>query len=161
MAKFDLNDAAISRLDEAWHRDYQPEMYWGERGGEWPRPLMPDFVAFRRVQEERGRLHDAARRWVSAKWSGFFATNGQPQPLLDVVLFDEISAYPKTRPARGVDGAVRALGLPDPVYVQRSTKFPAMTFGERQIRPIQTWRIAERGRCGVTDPKSLTVSRAR
>lgn len=134
MAKFDLNDAAISRLDEAWHRDYQPEMYWGKRGGEWPRPLMPDFVAFRRVQEERGRLHDAARQWFSAKWPGFFATNGQPQPVLDVVLLDEISAYPKTRPTEGVEGAVRALGLPHTVYVQRSIKFPAMTLGERQIR---------------------------
>jgi hypothetical protein len=134
MAKFDLNDDAISRLDEAWHRDYQPEMYWGKRGGEWPRPLDPDFVAFRRVQEERGRLHDAARQWFSAKWPGFFATNGQPQPLLDIVLLDEISAYPETRPARGVDGAVRALGLPHTVYVQRSTRFPAMTLGERQIR---------------------------
>ena len=61
MAKFDLNDAAISRLDEAWHRDYKPEMYWGKRGGRWPRPLDPDFVAFRRVQEERGRLHGVAR----------------------------------------------------------------------------------------------------
>jgi hypothetical protein len=38
MAKFDLNEAAISRLDDAWHREYQPEMYWGKRGGEWPRP---------------------------------------------------------------------------------------------------------------------------
>ncbi|ORA09106.1 hypothetical protein [Mycobacterium arosiense] len=133
MAKFDLNDAAISRLDAAWHRDYQPEMYWGKWGGEWPRPLMPDFVAFRRVQEERGRLHDAARQWFSAKWPGFFATNGQPQPLLDVVLLNEISAYPETRPAEGVEGAVRALGLPHTVYVQRSTKFPAMTLGERQI----------------------------
>lgn len=134
MAKFDLADAAISRLDEAWHREYQPEMYWGKWGGEWPRPLDPDFVAFRRVQEERGRLHDAARQWFSAKWPGFFASNGQPQPLLDVVLFDEITAYPTTRPAREVDGAVRALGLPDPIYVQRSTKFPAMTLGDRQIR---------------------------
>ncbi|MGY4652492.1 hypothetical protein [Mycobacterium sp. URHB0021] len=134
MAKFDLNDAAISQLDEAWHRDYQPEMYWGERGGEWPRPLDPDFVAFRRVQEERGRLHAAARKWFSAKWPGFFATNGQPQPLLDIVLFNEISAYPDTRPPRGVDGAVRALGLPHTVYVQRSTTFPAMTIGERHIR---------------------------
>jgi hypothetical protein len=88
MTKFDLNDAAISRLDEAWHRDYQPEMYWGKRGGEWPRPLSPDFVAFRRVQEERGRLHDAARQWLSTKWPGFFATNGQPQPLLDIVLLE-------------------------------------------------------------------------
>jgi hypothetical protein len=134
MARFDLNDAVISRLDEAWHRDYQPEMYWGRWGGEWPRPLMPDFVAFRRVQEERGRLHDAARRWLSGKCPGFFATNGQPQPLLDVVLLDEISAYPKTRPVEGVEGAVRALGLPHTVYVQRSSKFPAMTLGERQIR---------------------------
>jgi hypothetical protein len=57
-------------------------MYWGKWGGEWPRPLSPDFVAFRRVQQERGRVHDAARRWFSAKWPAFFATNGQPQPLL-------------------------------------------------------------------------------
>lgn len=134
MAKFDLNDAAISRLDEAWHRQYQPEMYWGKWGGAWPRPLDPDFVAFRRVQEERGRLHDAARQWFSSKWPGFFATNGQPQPLLDVVLFDEISAYPKTRPTMGVEGAVRALGLPHTVYVQRSPKLPAMTLGERDVR---------------------------
>lgn len=147
MAKFDLDDDAISRLDEAWHRDYQPEMYWGKRGGEWPRPLDPDFVAFRRVQEERGRLHGAARQWFSAKWPGFFATNGQPQPFLDVVLFDEISAYPETRPARGVDGAVRALGLPHTVYVQRSSKLPAMTIGERDIRTDsdmedrRTWAI--------------------
>jgi hypothetical protein len=147
MAKFDLNNAAISRLDEAWHREYQPEMYWGKRGGEWPRPLSPDFVAFRRVQEERGRLHDAARQWFSAKWPGFFATNGQPQPLLDIVLLDEISAYPETRPARGIDGAVRALGLPHTVYVQRSTKFPAMIIGERDIRSDsdmedrRTWAI--------------------
>ncbi|WP_157137528.1 hypothetical protein [Mycobacterium parascrofulaceum] len=147
MAKFDLNDAAISRLDEAWHRDYQPEMYWGKRGGEWPRPLSPDFVAFRRVQEERGRLHDAARQWFSAKWPGFFATNRQPQPLLDIVLLDEISAYPETRPASGVDGAVRALGLPHTVYVQRSTKFPAMIIGERDIgsdsdmEDRRTWAI--------------------
>jgi hypothetical protein len=97
-------------------------------------PPGPDFVAFRRVQEERGRLHDAARQWFSAKCPGFFATNGQPQPLLDIVLLDEISAYPETRSARGVDGAVRALGLPHTVYVQRSTRFPEMTLGERQIR---------------------------
>ena len=147
MAKFDLNYAAISRLDEAWHRDYQPEMYWGKRGGEWPRPLSPDFVAFRRVQEERGRLHHAARQWFSAKWPGFFATNGQPQPLLDIVLLDEISAYPETRPARGIDGAVRALGLPHTVYVQRSTKLPAMIIGERDTRSDsdmedrRTWAI--------------------
>lgn len=32
MAKFDLNDAAVSRLDEFWHRDYKPEMYWGKWG---------------------------------------------------------------------------------------------------------------------------------
>ena len=134
MAKFDLNDAAISRLDEAWHRHYRPEMYWGKKGGEWPRPLMPDFVAFRRVQEERGRLHDVARQWFSAKWPGFFAANEQPQPLIDIVLFEEISAYPKTRPAIGVDGAVRALGLPHTVYVQRSDRFPAMTLGQRDIR---------------------------
>lgn len=147
MAKFDLNDAAISSLDETWHHDYQPEMYWGKRGGEWPRPLSPDFVAFRRVQEERGRLHYAARQWFSAKWPGFFATNGQPQPLLDIVLLDEISAYPDTRPARGVNGAVRALGLPHTVYAQRSTKLPAMIIGERDIRSDsdmedrRTWAI--------------------
>lgn len=134
MAKFDLNDAAISRLDEAWHRDYQPEMFWGKWGGEWPRPLTPDFVALRRVQEERGRLHDAARQWFCTKWPGFFASNGQPQPLLDVVLLDEISAYPTTRPPQGIEGAIRALGLPHTVYVQRSTKFPAMTLGERESR---------------------------
>ena len=32
MTKFDLNDAAVSRLDEFWHRDYKPEMYWGKWG---------------------------------------------------------------------------------------------------------------------------------
>ncbi len=134
MAKFDLNDAAASRLDEAWHRDYQPEMYWGKWGGPWPRPLDKDFVAYRRVQEERGYLHRVARQWFSAKCPGFFEANNQPQPLIDVVLFDEISAYPEKRPARGVDGAVRALGLPDTFYVQKSTMFPAMTLGGRQIR---------------------------
>jgi hypothetical protein len=134
MAKFDLNDAAASRLDEFWHRDYQPEMYWGKRGGTWPRPLDKDFVAFRRVQEERGRLHCVARQWFSAKCPGFFATNEQPQPLLDIVLFDEISAYPEKRPARGVDGAVRALGLPHPYFIQRSTKFPAMILGDAKTR---------------------------
>jgi hypothetical protein len=147
MAKFDLNDAAISQLDEAWHREYQPEMYWGKRGGEWPCPMSPDFVTFRKVQEERGRLHDAARQWFSAKWPGFFTTNGQPQPLLDIVLLDEISAYPETRPARGIDGATRALGLPHTVYVQRSTRFPAMIIGKRDIRSDsdmedrRTWAI--------------------
>jgi hypothetical protein len=134
MAKFDLNEAAVSRLDESWHRDYKPEMYWGKWGGPWPRPLDKDFVAYRRVQEERGHLHRVARQWFSAKCPGFFASNNQPQPLLDIVLFDEISAYPEKRPARGVDGAVRALGLPHTVHVQKSTKFPAMTLGERQIR---------------------------
>lgn len=147
MAKFDLNDAAVSRLDDAWHRVYQPEMYWGKRGREWPRPLMPDFVAYRRVQGERGHLHDAARQWFSARMPGFFATHDQPQPLLDVVLFDEISAYPTTRPPRGIEGAIRALGLPHTVYVQRSTKFPAMTYGEREtgsdseIEGRRTWAL--------------------
>lgn len=133
MAKFDLNDAAISRLDAVWHQAYEPEMYWGKWGREWPRPLMPDFVAFRRVQEERGRLHDAARQWFSEKLPGFFAAHGQPQPLLDIVLFDEISAYPTTRPPRGVEGAIRALGLPHTVFVQRSAKFPAMTYGQPEV----------------------------
>jgi hypothetical protein len=134
MAKFDLNDAAASRLDEFWHRDYKPQMDWGKWGGRWPRPLDEDFVAYRTVQEERGRLHHVARQWFSAKCPGFFASNKQPQPLLDIVLFDEISAYPEKRPTSGVDGAVRALGLPHPYYIQRSTKFPAMILGEAQTR---------------------------
>lgn len=134
MAKFDLNEAAVSRLDESWHREYQPEISWDNRGGRWPRARGKEFAAFRRVQEERGRLHSVARQWFSAKWPGFFAANDQPQPLLDVVLFDEITAYPEKRPSPGVAGAIRALGLPHPYFVQRSTAFPAMILGQMDIR---------------------------
>lgn len=87
VAEFVLSDSAATSLDEEWHRDHEPLLL---RGKGRPRTLNRQFSTYWQTQAARRRLHDTARSWLGESLPGFFASNGSPQLLLDLLLFDKL-----------------------------------------------------------------------
>ncbi|HJT90681.1 MAG TPA: hypothetical protein VJ777_01890, partial [Mycobacterium sp.] len=83
-------------------------------------------AAFRTTQAARYSLHESARDWFAEKWPGFFASRGEAQPLIDMLLTDKVD--PQTVD-RDLDDALRALGLSiHNVYVETSKDMPKFVF---------------------------------
>jgi hypothetical protein len=147
MAHFYLTDAGASRLDTVWHRNFNAAINWGKFGGKWPQASGKKWVAFRQTQETRGSIHDAARQWMRKHCPGAFAANGQPQPLLDVLIFDELDGTLETRPDEIVHDAMRALGLPHTQDIERSDRLPGMVlapaevFFDSEMEVRRTWSV--------------------
>ncbi len=147
MAHFYLTDAGASCLDTVWHRHFNPAIDWGKFGGKWPQAIGQKWVAFRQTQETRGAIHDAARQWMRKHCPGAFAANGQPQPLLDVLIFDELEGTLETRPDEMVHDAMRALGLPQTHDIERSDQLPGMVlaaaevFFDSEMETRRTWSM--------------------
>jgi hypothetical protein len=108
MAYFHLSEDASRRVDQTWHADHEPQITRGHG-----RPKAEDrmWTSFRRTQGSRQELHDAARSWLAKRCPGFFEANGEPQLLLDLLLFDEYDPIPGTRADRQFSDALRALGV--------------------------------------------------
>lgn len=147
MAHFYLTNEGASRLDAVWHRDFRPAINWGKIGGKWPQASGQKWVAFRQTQEARGAIHDAARQWMRKHCPGAFAANGQPQPLLDILIFDELDGTLERRPDEMVHDAMRALGLPHTHDIVRSDRLPGMVlaasevFFDSEMETRRTWSL--------------------
>jgi hypothetical protein len=147
LAHFQLTSEGAKRLDGVWHRDFQPEIHWGEFGGRWPQATGKQWVAFRQTQEARGAIHDRARGWLREKCPGVFAANGQPQPLLDVLIFDEADATLDQDPGHAGHDRLRALGLPNTHDIERSDQIPGMVlalaevYQDSEMEDRRTWAL--------------------
>ncbi|MBW4780874.1 hypothetical protein KZO37_16020 [Rhodococcus fascians] len=107
VACFTFADTQSRNLNDAWHRQYLPEIH--RRPGQLAQAQAPAWVAYRRVQTVRERQHEIARRWLAAHAPGAFAAGGNPQPLIACLLF---SGYGPTAPTNRVtDSHLRALGI--------------------------------------------------
>jgi hypothetical protein len=133
LAHFQLTPTGAKRLDAVWHRDFQPAIHWRGVGGRWPQAAGKQWVAFRQTQEARGAIHDQARGWLREKCPGIFAANGQPQPLLDVLIFDEADATLDEDPGRDGHDRLRALGLPHAHDIERSDQIPGMVLSLAEV----------------------------
>lgn len=124
IAEFHLNDEVATALDDEWHKVQEPMLLKAKP--RW-RALSRKWAAYQRVQSKRRQLHYAARDWLAGKLPGFFSTNEEPLPLLDLMLFDKID--PTLAPRANVsrenaikkDDAYRALGISLHEYYQTTS----------------------------------------
>ncbi|OBB15858.1 hypothetical protein A5662_06450 [Mycobacteriaceae bacterium 1482268.1] len=136
-ATFHVTEEATRCIDRVWQRDHQPELLCGK---DLRRPLpqtIPE-VAMRRTQLARQELHDAARRWLADVCPGFFAVNGEPQPLIDLLLFTKRTVAQIDTEDRLHGDAYRAIGLTERSFTLASSELPAMNL-ERAERGIGSY----------------------
>jgi hypothetical protein len=138
VARFRLSQTEAASLDLEWHRPHEPRLVRGERRA---RALDRQWAAFRDTQEFRRAQHDRARKWLSDKLPGYFASRGRAQPVLDLMLFDHFDpTLSQNRQATevAVDGfsdALRALGLSDhDLYLITSTALPKLSLAQSDVR---------------------------
>jgi hypothetical protein len=143
MARIDLTDRGAAKLNETWHRLFLPRIDWGKWGGAWPQAQGEKWTAFQKTQEARAALHKQARRWLRRQCPGVFATNGYPQPLIDILLFDGLDATFEKRTDEGTSDALRALGLSSSSLIERSDQLPTMVMTKADTRSDS--RMDQRG----------------
>lgn len=118
-AEFHLRDEAAAALDVEWHKQHEPLLLW-ERSR--PRSLDRHWATIHEVQLARRSMHYAARDWLATRLPGFFSRMERPQPLLELMLFDNLDPTVLPRPAQNRDqrvsegDALRALGIERPVF---------------------------------------------
>lgn len=144
-ATFYVSDDSARSIDKVWQQDHQPELLHG-RGVRRPLPQTAQEVAFRRTQLARQEMHETARRWLAEICAGFFALNGEPQPLIDLLLFTQREATIESNPNQRQDNAYRAIGLTEHSIVQTSPELPAMNLErvERRysyVSGARTWAL--------------------
>jgi hypothetical protein len=103
-----LSEQGSQSLNNVWHATHEPYFEW--RG--LSRPIVESryFSAIRATQNERNRLHDLARSWLSDQCSGFFADSDSGQPVVDFNLFAVHDPLARAASPRGSD-ALRALSM--------------------------------------------------
>jgi hypothetical protein len=126
IGQFTLTEKAAESLDKIWHDSHEPILV-RENGK--LRPQDRQFSSYRIIQNHRRTLHDEARGWMSRRCPGFFATNNEPQFVVDIMLTDKYDPTLGKEPDRDFLDALRALGV-DGVNIQRHTtkELPKMLF---------------------------------
>ena len=142
---FYISEDAARSIDKVWQQDHKPELLRG-RGPQRPVPQTAQEVAIRRTQLARQEMHEAARRWLAKICEGFFAVNGEPQPLIDLLLFTEREATLESSPNKFYDDAYRAIGLSEPSFLITSPELPAMNLerverGYSYVDGARTWAL--------------------
>src|SRR5664279_5518222 len=144
VAYFHLTDDAAASLDAVWHTPHEPQLV---RGPGRPRAENRMWATFRITQESRRALHDAARGWMADRCPGFFATNDEPQLLMDMLLLNKHDPIPG-RTDRDFSEALRALGLTGHDVLHRtSPEVPQMLLCPverslcRALGPKRTWAL--------------------
>lgn len=133
IAKFNLSDQGSRQLDAVWHHSYQPGIDWGKWGGPWPQAQGAKWAAFRETQLARGALHQEARLWLRRFCPGVFASNDQPQPLIDILLFNELDGRFTEPPNEQVRDNLRALGLSSGPTIEKSDQVPGMVLAPAEV----------------------------
>jgi hypothetical protein len=136
VARFYTSAEYATHVDSVWHEPYEPEFVCGRRGA-WSRAETAQFAAFRHTQLARQSIHSAAREWLRKAAPGFFAANDQPQPLVDILIFNEREADIQRNPSRQQDDAYRALGLTNHTSVQTSEQLPGFNLERADRTPGQ------------------------
>lgn len=143
LVRVDLTDRGAGKLNDTWHRLFLPRIDWGRWGAAWPQAQGAKWTAFRKTQEARGVLHKQARRWLRKQCPGVFASNGYPQPLIDILLFDGLDATFEKRTDQDTSDALRALGLTTSALIERSDQLPQMVMEKADTRSDS--RMEQRG----------------
>lgn len=73
-------------IDDVRRATRKPALLW--RGLRRPQTLDPRAATQVAMQEERQRIHDLARKWMSSRVPGHFSGTRLGQPVMDLVLFD-------------------------------------------------------------------------
>ncbi|MEW2405697.1 hypothetical protein [Streptomyces griseoviridis] len=139
LAHFTISPAGSSYVDSVWHSSHEPEIV---RGNGRPRAENRMWVAFRKTQEARESLHEAARSWLARALPGAFAAAGEKQPLLDILLFDSYDPLLEEPAERELLDNIRALGLSGGHGLHRTTEsLPGLVF-----EPLDTRLCPSMGR---------------
>ena len=124
VALFQLAEHAAIYLDHVWRAPHLPSLVHGNGR---PQASSSMWTAFRITQQARRKAHDSARSWMAGRCGGFFASNHEPQLLVDALLFDRYDPIRDERTDRRFDDALRALGLTGQDVLHRtSEQIPAM-----------------------------------
>jgi hypothetical protein len=142
---FSLTAEAARKLDEVWHEPHEPLLVRAGR-----RPLAEDrqFAAFRRTQSARSEAHEAARRWLRERCPGAFASSGESQPLIDLLMMEEFDPVSGADVPPELNDAFRALGLTEHGFIQyTSTDLPKLALVPTEltmtpsIGSARTWAL--------------------
>lgn len=134
VARFYLSAEGAKSVDSVWHKLYEPEFVWG-RPWAWSRAETAQFAAIRHTQQARQSIHSAARNWLRGKAPGVFAANDEPQPLVDILLFNQREANIPNNPSSQEDDAYRALGLTSYTTIQTSEQLPGFNLDKTDATP--------------------------
>jgi hypothetical protein len=145
VATFYVTQEGARRVDAVWQRDHAPEFIHGR--GEWPLAYTAQAMANRRTQQARESMHDSARSWLNKTCPGFFAANGEPQPLVDLMLFTLREATITQNLSASEDRVYGALGLVEHTFTQTSDELPGLNlertepFTVHWIDTRRTWAL--------------------
>lgn len=153
VASFTLTEAASKSLDQVWHSQHEPKLQWVPSQGS-PRSLTRLDSGIWKTQEARRNLHSAARDWLEETVSGFFAETKTPQPVLDLLLFDQFDPLEEPYVEQSQTewtkhhSAFRALGIESSsVYYRVSPSFPKLVLSSHDhlfrepLADNPTWSI--------------------
>jgi hypothetical protein len=125
VAKFTVRPETGATLDRIWHETQEPQIYRAK--GRQPGAESRQFAAYRRTQNARWEMHQAARDWVARTCPGFFADYHQEAPLLDLMLLKNYDPTTAASVRAEMSDPMRALGLTDyTVQHQTSAALPGL-----------------------------------
>lgn len=145
-ATFYVTEEATRCIDHVWQQDHQPELLCG-KGLRRPSAQPIPEVALRHTQLARQELHDAARQWLADICPGFFAVNGEPQPLVDLLLFTKRTVAQIDTEDRLPHDAYRAIGLTQGSFTLTSPELPGMNLEKAEdgvgsyVNGARTWAL--------------------
>lgn len=108
-----LSETGQRSLDTKLKEQREPTLRW--QGLKRPDVQGRLFSAYHSTQEERKRLHDLARAWLTARCGGFFAGTPMGQPLVDFSLFAKWDPLGDTSDSLAMRDSLRALGFNETV----------------------------------------------
>ncbi|GAA1264730.1 hypothetical protein [Saccharothrix xinjiangensis] len=110
LARFDINKESAKAVDDIWHETHEPEVVRN-----FGRPMAQGrmWTKFRKTQQARRSIHDAARRWLADSCPGFFAAHSRLHPLVDLILTEQGDPFADSDSEAAQRESMRALGLTD------------------------------------------------
>jgi len=147
IACFYTSEDGGGSVNLVWHQPYGPEFVCGRRPSVWSRAETARYAAVRHTQLARESIHSAARDWLRRTAPGVFAAYDEPQPLLDILLFDKREVDMQDDTSGREDDAYEALGLKRSTTLETSEQIPGMNLERADSTPGQyvdgrrTWAL--------------------
>lgn len=126
IARFNLTEEAAESLDKVWHDKHEPIIV---RDGGRFHPKDSEAASYQITQDARKALHDNARKWMTQHCPGFFASNNEPQLVMDLILTSKYDPTSSKLPDRDFLDALHALDIDVADFYRYSAKeLPKMLF---------------------------------